>query len=122
MICYSHNALFAMPIKDENDIRGTKGYYQTRHCNMVAHGPCTISCKRRNAPFAMSFHKNKNILAIQAESVYSQRLFPCELWVTSDLYENGKLILFRTWIKRGSLPVDIMVKICSMLYHSTYKI
>ena len=51
---------------------------------------------------------NKNI-KIRQETIYSQRLFACGLWVLSDLFENGTLIPFNIWIKRGALPRDIMM-------------
>ena len=51
---------------------------------------------------------NKQIKIMQ-KSVYNQRLFSCGLWVLSDRYENGNLIPFKTWIRRGAFPVDIMV-------------
>ena len=50
---------------------------------------------------------NKGI-KINNKSVYNQRLFTCGLWVVSDLFEEGKLIPFQTWIKRGALAKDII--------------
>jgi len=52
------------------------------------------------------YNKQKKIMQ---KSVYNKRLFSCGLWVLSDLYENGKLIPFQTWIKRGAFSADIMV-------------
>ena len=50
---------------------------------------------------------NKSI-KVNNKSVYNQRLFTSGLWVLSDLYEDGKLIPFNIWVKRGANPNDFL--------------
>ena len=51
---------------------------------------------------------NKNV-KIGDKSVYNERLLLAGLWTTSDLYENGRLIPFIEWKKRGAIAKDFLI-------------
>ena len=40
------------------------------------------------------------------KTVYNDRLMKCGLWYVSDLYRNGRLILYNEWMNRGALVTD----------------
>ena len=48
-------------------------------------------------------------IKIQNKTVYSDRLFPCGIWHVNDLYNNGELIPFNTWMARGASISDYML-------------
>ncbi len=44
---------------------------------------------------------NKNI-EVENKTIYSDNLFKCGMWNVNDLYENGNLVPYNTWIARGA--------------------
>lgn len=47
-------------------------------------------------------------IKIDNKSVYNERLFACGIWVFRDLFDNGNLIPFNTWLKRGAYAKDFL--------------
>ena len=48
-------------------------------------------------------------IKIDQRTVYSLNLLRSGLWVVTDLYENGNLIPFDTWLRRGAHPADYLM-------------
>ena len=51
---------------------------------------------------------NKNI-EVDKHTIYCERLFQCGLWNVNDLYNNGILVTYDEWQKRGAKTCDYMI-------------
>ena len=48
---------------------------------------------------------NKNV-KLENKTIFNKRLFTCGMWYATDLYMNGNLIPFQTWLARGAQYMD----------------
>jgi exonuclease III len=50
---------------------------------------------------------NKNV-KLENKTIFNKRLFTCGMWYATDLYMNGNLIPFQTWLARGAQYMDYL--------------
>ena len=68
----------------------------------------SIEVSDTNIIFRNYIWYNKNI-KVGSKCIYNKRLFSIGMWVTGDLFNNGAIIPFNTWLSRGAREIDRMV-------------